>query len=202
MRNDADDQGVEKQTVKDGSRPKLDRRNILLAGTTFAAASALGSATSVQTAQAQTTAASAGFSFAACGDTRPMMYLPFKEGNPDLVRLFVEMFGLVMPEQVAEEVVKRDIKMIFDPATKDLIQVIMPFMSKTEVMTLSVDQGWGYPSHGRGREIASRRAPGNVPARGWRLGGARDRGPCAGRTRQIRGQQRRRRLVGQSGPVN
>jgi hypothetical protein len=32
--------------------------------------------------------------------------------------------------------------MIFDPATNDLIQVVMPFMTKTEVMTLSVDQGW------------------------------------------------------------
>ena len=86
--------------------------------------------------------ADSGFSFAACGDSRPMMYLPYKDGHPDLVRLFVEMFGLVMPERVAEEVVKRDVKMIFDPATNDLIQVVMPFMTKTEVMTLSVDQGW------------------------------------------------------------
>ena len=34
-----------------------------------------------------------------------MMYLPYKDGHPDLVRLFAEMFGLVMPERVAEEVV-------------------------------------------------------------------------------------------------
>jgi predicted phosphohydrolase len=47
-----------------------------------------------------------------------------------------------MPERVAEEVVKRDVKMVFDPVTKDLVQVIMPFMTKSEVMTLSVDQGW------------------------------------------------------------
>src|SRR5208282_4544943 len=83
-----------------------------------------------------------GFSFAAVGDTRPMMYLPESAGEPDLVKLFVEMFGLVMPERVAEEVVKRDVKMIFDPDTKELIQVVMPFMSKTEVMTLTVDKGW------------------------------------------------------------
>jgi len=49
--------------------------------------------------------ASSGFSFAVCGDSRPMMYLPVKDGRPDLVGLFVEMFGLVMPEKVAEEVV-------------------------------------------------------------------------------------------------
>ena len=59
-------------------------------------------------AQAQTTTAQApvptggGFSFAAVGDTRPMMYLPLKEGQPDLSKFFVEMFGLVMPEKVAE----------------------------------------------------------------------------------------------------
>jgi hypothetical protein len=116
----------------------IDRR-ALISGMT--AVSALGGALSTA-AQAQTTITSGTFSFAACGDSRPMMHLPYKEGKPDLVKLFVEMFGLVMPERVAEEVVKRDVKMIFDPATKDLVEVIMPFMSKTEVMTLSIDKGW------------------------------------------------------------
>jgi len=116
----------------------IDRRT-LISGMT--AVSALGGALSTA-AQAQTTVTSGAFSFAACGDSRPMMYLPYNEGKPDLVKLFVEMFGLVMPERVAEEVVKRDVKMIFDPATKDLDEVIMPFMSKTEVMTLSIDKGW------------------------------------------------------------
>ena len=98
---------------------------------------------SVRTAIAQTAIApGAGFSFAAVGDTRPMMYLPSKEGKPDLTQLFVEMFGLVMPEKVAEEVVKKDVKMIFDPATKELIEIVMPFMTKSEVMTLTVDKGW------------------------------------------------------------
>jgi hypothetical protein len=105
------------------------------------AVSALGGVLT-SAAQAQTRAASGGFSFVACGDSRPMMYLPYQDGHPDLVRLFVEMFGLVMPERVAEEVVKRDVKMVFDPVTKDLVQVIMPFMTRSEVMTLSVDQGW------------------------------------------------------------
>jgi Calcineurin-like phosphoesterase len=83
-----------------------------------------------------------GFSFVAVGDSRPMMYLPPKDSKPDLVKLFVEMFGLVMPEKIAEEVVNKDVKMIFDPATKELITIIMPFMTKTEVMTLTVDKGW------------------------------------------------------------
>src|ERR1700748_2566091 len=102
----------------------------------------------VANAQAQTTAVHAaaptggGFSFAAVGDSRAMMYLPLKEGQPDLSKFFVEMFGLVMPEKVAEAVVAKDVKMIFDPVTKDLIKVVMPFASKTEVMTLTVDKGW------------------------------------------------------------
>ena len=47
-----------------------------------------------------------------------------------------------MPDKVAEEVVKKDVKMIFDPATKELIQIVMLFMTKSEVMTLTVDKGW------------------------------------------------------------
>ena len=73
-----------------------------------------------------------------------MMYLPSKEGNPDLTQLFVEMFGLVMPDKVAEEVVKKDVKLIFDPATKELIQIVMPFMTKTEVMTSDGGQRLGH----------------------------------------------------------
>src|SRR4029077_11388076 len=61
---------------------------------------------------------------------------------PDLNQLFVEMFGLVMPEKIAEEVVKREVKVTFDPVTPELIQSVMPFESKSEVMTLTVDQGW------------------------------------------------------------
>ena len=53
MRDDANDQGVQIQTANKVSRPKLDRRNILLAGTTLAAASAIASGTRVQVAQGQ-----------------------------------------------------------------------------------------------------------------------------------------------------
>src|SRR6185437_5189933 len=94
------------------------------------------------TAQQAPSAVGSAFSFAVVGDTRPMMYLPYKEGQPELNKLFVEMFGLAMPERVAEAVVKRDVKTIFDPVTKDLIKVIMPFESKSEVMTLTFDKGW------------------------------------------------------------
>ncbi|WP_187639932.1 hypothetical protein [Bosea sp. F3-2] len=94
----------------------------------------------VATAAAQS--AGSGFSFAVCGDTRPMMYLPYKQGQPDVTKLFVEMFGLVMPEKVAEAVVRKDVKTIFDPVTGELIRIIMPFESRSEVMTLTVEKGW------------------------------------------------------------
>ena len=90
----------------------------------------------------QNAVADDGFSFAAYGDSRPMMYLPMKDGKPELTKLFVEMFGLVLPEKVAEDVVKRDVKLIYDPDTGELIQIVMPFITKTEVMTMRVDQGW------------------------------------------------------------
>ena len=47
-----------------------------------------------------------------------------------------------MPEKVAKEVVEKDVKLTFDPDTKELIQVVMPFESKSEVMTLTVEKGW------------------------------------------------------------
>src|SRR4029450_12103705 len=113
-------------------------RNFIL----FAFLAVLALQPRLATPQQTKPAAGSGFSFAAYGDSRPMMYLPPKAGLPDLVTMFVEMFGLVMPEKVAEEVVKKDVKMIFDPVTKELIKIIMPFMTKTEVMTLTVDKGW------------------------------------------------------------
>ena len=51
MRNDANDRRIKNQSAKEDARSKLNRRNILLAGTTLAAASALQMP--VQTAQAQ-----------------------------------------------------------------------------------------------------------------------------------------------------
>jgi hypothetical protein len=122
----------------------LNRRKVVGALATMPAFPSLFALLDVTTARAQTQTkvASDGFSFAAYGDSRPMMYLPSKEGDPDLNQLFVEMFGLVMPEKIAEEVVKRDVKVTFDPVTHELIQVVMPFESKSEVMTLTVDKGW------------------------------------------------------------
>jgi hypothetical protein len=117
----------------------VDRRALLSA---VAVLPALSAAILPSRAHAADASAQGSFSFVAVGDTRPMMYLPPSAGEPDLVKFFVEMFGLVMPDRVAEEVVKKYVRMTFDPGTKDLIQVVMPFATKTEVMTLTVDKGW------------------------------------------------------------
>ena len=87
--------------------------------------------------------AKSGFSFAVYGDSRPMMYLPYKaDQEAEARQLMVDMFALVLPVKVADEVVKKDVKLIYDPATKELVQIVMPFMTKSEVTTLRVDQGW------------------------------------------------------------
>src|SRR5262245_6729940 len=86
---------------------------------------------------------SGAFSFAVFGDSRPMMYLPFKANQLDQIHhLLAELFELVMPEPVAEEVVKKKVKLTFDPVTKDLSGVVMPFESKSEVAYLTLDHGW------------------------------------------------------------
>ena len=151
-------------------------------------------------AQQAPPAAGSAFSFAVYGDSRPMMYLPYKEGQPELNQLFVEMFGLVMPEKVAEAVVKRYVKTIFDPVTKELVKVDHAVRKQVRSHDVDGGQGMGHRGLGRGRETASRRAPDDVPTARGRMGGARNREGRQIRACQIRGEQRRCRLVGKSGP--
>jgi hypothetical protein len=72
-----------------------------------------------------------------------MMYLPYtKDQEADARKLMADMFDLVLPEKVAEAVVNKDVKLIYDPATNELVQIVMPFMTRSEVTTLTVDKGW------------------------------------------------------------
>ncbi|MFH1596225.1 MAG: hypothetical protein ABIG94_07650 [Pseudomonadota bacterium] len=72
-----------------------------------------------------------------------MMYLPRKsDQKEEATKLMVEMFNLVLPEKIAAEVVRKDVKLTYDPATGELVQIVMPFMTQSQVMTLTVDQGW------------------------------------------------------------
>lgn len=102
----------------------------------LAAALMLPHATPVQ-AQAES------FSFVALGDSRPMMYLPYTKDDEDKVHAaLVNIFSLILGEKVAEELIKKDSKITFDPDTGVLTQVEMPFLSKSEVARLSFDNGW------------------------------------------------------------
>src|SRR5271167_1646281 len=84
-----------------------------------------------------------GFSFAVYGDSRSMMYLPYKQSEEAQAReLMVDMFELVLPAKVAPEVVQKDVKLIYDPSTKELVEMVMPFMTASEVTTLKFDKGW------------------------------------------------------------
>jgi hypothetical protein len=85
-----------------------------------------------------------GFQFVVYGDSRPMMYLPSSSNQSgEATKLLIEMFALVLPEKVAEEVVTRDVKLTYDTVTRELVQIDMPFFwTKSEVTTLTVDKGW------------------------------------------------------------
>ena len=79
------------------------------------------------------------FSFVVYGDSWSMMYLPYKSDQRDeAIKLMVDIFALVLPE----EVVRRDVKLTYDPATNELVQIVMPFDTKSEVTTLKLDKGW------------------------------------------------------------
>src|SRR5712691_5897157 len=94
-------------------------------------------------AQQKTQGGSLAFSFAVYGDSRSMMYLPYKsDQREEATKLMVDIFELVLPEKVAEEVVRRDVKLTYDPATGELVQIVMPFETKSEVTTLTLDKGW------------------------------------------------------------
>jgi Calcineurin-like phosphoesterase len=83
------------------------------------------------------------FSFDVYGDSRSMMYLPYKQDQEAEARqLMVDMFELVLPVKVADAVVQKDVKLIYDPSNSELVQIMMPFMTASEVTTLTLDKGW------------------------------------------------------------
>src|SRR5215831_1876000 len=78
--------------------------------------------------------ADSGFSFDVYGDSRSMMYLPYKEDQEAEARkLMVDMFDLVLPEKVSEAVIQKHVKLIYNPSTHELVQVVMPFETRSEV---------------------------------------------------------------------
>jgi hypothetical protein len=52
------------------------------------------------------------------------------------------LFDLVLPVKVQAAVAKRDVKMIFDPVTNDLIQIDMPLYTRFGTHRLTLNNGW------------------------------------------------------------
>ena len=72
-----------------------------------------------------------------------MMYLPYRsDQEKEARRLMVDMFELVLLSKVAAAVVQKDVKLTYEPATKELVQMVMPFDTAHEVTTLTLDKGW------------------------------------------------------------
>ncbi len=120
-------------------KPEISKRNLIsgLAMMPLVPAVLAGGASSSGAQEAS------GFSFLVYGDSRSMMYLPFRsEQKEEAIRLLVDMFALVLSEQVAEDIVRRDVKLTYDPDTGELAQITMPLWTKSEVTTLTVDKGW------------------------------------------------------------
>ena len=119
------------------------RRAVTACSILFASAVVAALQPAIATAQPVARPADSGFSFAVYGDSRSMMYLPYKaEQEAEARKLMVEMFDLVLPEKVSEEVVQKYVKLIYDPTTKELVQMVMPFDTRSEVTTLTLDKGW------------------------------------------------------------
>ena len=119
------------------------RRAVTACSILFASAVVAALQPAIATAQPVARPADSGFSFAVYGDSRSMMYLPYKaEQEAEARKLMVEMFDLVLPEKVSEEVVQKYGKLIYDPTTKELVQMVMPFDTRSEVTTLTLDKGW------------------------------------------------------------
>jgi Calcineurin-like phosphoesterase len=85
----------------------------------------------------------AGFSFAVYGDSRSLMYVPYKEDQEAEARqVMAEVFELVLPPDRAKELVEKYVKLTYDPSTHELTQMVMPFITMSEITTLTFDKGW------------------------------------------------------------
>jgi hypothetical protein len=95
------------------------------------------------TAQQASHPADSGFSFDVYGDSRSMMYMPYKQDQEAEARqLMTDIFDLVLPEKVADAVIQKDVRLIYDPSNNELVQIVMPFATASEVTTLKLDKGW------------------------------------------------------------
>ncbi len=106
-------------------------------------ANVLAAVLMTELAVAQTTnlAASPGFSFDVYGDSRSMLFLPYRQDQEDEARRYMaDIYDLALSEKAATEVVSKDTKFIYDQATHELLQIDAPLHDKH--VTLTFDKGW------------------------------------------------------------
>ncbi|OSP53597.1 hypothetical protein BV911_17170 [Pseudoruegeria sp. SK021] len=71
------------------------------------------------------------------------MYLPYKKADTAKIQsLVAQLFALILGEKIALDVVKKDVKLTFDPETEMLTDIEMPLYTKSEVARLSFRDGW------------------------------------------------------------
>jgi hypothetical protein len=72
-----------------------------------------------------------------------MMYLPYRQDQEaDARALMTEMWSLQLAPKDAAEAVKKTVKFTYDPVTHEMVEMVMPFVSPSEVAYLTVDKGW------------------------------------------------------------
>lgn len=97
--------------------------------------------TQVVMAQSAKNVNNSGFSFDVYGDSRSMLFLPYRQDQEAEARRYMaDIYELVLTEQAANEVVSKDAKFIYDPATHELLQIDAPVHDKR--VTLTFDKGW------------------------------------------------------------
>ena len=75
--------------------------------------------------------AQSGFSFAVYGDSRSMMDLPYKaDQKEETTKLMVECSSWCFQRRSRKRSSSKDVKLSYDPATGELVQIVMPFMTR------------------------------------------------------------------------
>src|SRR5258705_10331289 len=80
---------------------------------------------------AQEKSAKAGFSFDVYGDSRSVMYLPYKQSEEAEARqLMVEMFELVLPSKSSGEVEAKHVNLTDSRSNNELVRVMVPVLAR------------------------------------------------------------------------
>lgn len=97
--------------------------------------------TGLAMAQSPKNATNSGFSFDVYGDSRSMMFVPYREDQEAEARQYMaDIYELVLSEQAATNIVSKDARFTYDPSSHELLQIDAPLHDKR--VTLTFDKGW------------------------------------------------------------